>query len=83
MEAALITATATTITPATWALLLPLLLTTGGALYLWQSRTPPPPPSTPLIVDEAPAARVTPSLQTAVVPAVLCPTATTSAPLTG
>ena len=46
------TGTATAFTPATWALLLPLLLTAGGALYLWQARTPPPPPSTPLIVDE-------------------------------
>ena len=46
------TGTAAAFTPATWALLLPLLLTAGGALYLWQARTPPPPPSTPLIVDD-------------------------------
>ncbi len=64
-----ITATPTTITPSTWALLLPLLLTAGGGLYLWQSRTPPPPPSTPLIVDEAPVARPTPSQPATVVPA--------------
>ena len=79
-DAADTAAPTTTLTPAGWALLLPLLLLAAAATaYLWPSRTPPP-PTTPLIVAGPAPASAAPAPPAPAVEASAAPPSVSAVP---